>query len=881
GTFAARQHNQAAKTPVGQRLQTGLGFQRYLMERYRSSSALAAWFISDGAPGGEYSMGHGRAMRSWDASPAGLAGWRHWLRDECHWSLADLGKRWYGDPGHFAKWEEVALPDRNEFFGELGSDCLRLTNGWRWKNQKSAEGPLPSAAPNWIPVEPAPSQQMAFLPRSGFNYFATTLDATAWLATQKKDSEVWLVFGFIGTSPVWLNGQALELPKDTASQEGSFAIRITDLLKPGVNKLQIAVKYVNCFQNCGQLAGPVFLTTHEPKRFPYLGRQANARYCDLVNWQAWAMSDYHRKAINLARKLDPEHSLILSGGMGELFDYMTELCTDYHISNEITWRECNYSPWMSGSGLAGGYYGTGEESWIAKGVALDRSFGFSMFDADSAHTLYPAVENYESREKEDGWFTRHRRQINLFGKYLREQPQVALLYSGQSRRYVPVGYTDIGLDVLPETHFDNVYVSEAGLKRGLATPYPVMFDIGNSFMEPDTVAAIDKYVEQGGRFIALSNTALHSGVDPNTYPLSKASGFKIAEARSGKIRFASYLPFFKGWENKEFDAHGMALVGVSANDKSTIPLARWSDGSVAIGYRKVGQGAVITLGCLLWKDGKDGSGTWKNKTDLQRGFFTQLLADCGVTRNADASTPDIWARKMVTKNGLQSWLVAFNAKEVNRQADVWMAVDGKPDQVIDLDTNQSVPFIYENNGVTVKNLSFAPHDVRVLAVRRATLAGGLPVWWYEKTRYWQRTPAELEAAKMTLPAFNQVHDESVLPLNSWRFTTDPDQALVKEGKWMAPSFDDAAWVSKSVGPWNVLDPKLKDYQGVGLYRVTFTVPPAWKGRRVLLNLYNFDDPIVYDTGEFFVNGVHVASYQAHYWSQTYNYDVTERVHPGE
>jgi hypothetical protein len=46
-------------------------------------------------------------------------------------------------------------------------------------------------------------------------------------------------------------------------------------------------------------------------------------------------------------------------------------------------------------------------------------------------------------------------------------------------------------------------------------------------------------------------------------------------------------------------------------------------------------------------------------------------------------------------------------------------------------------------------------------------------------------------------------------------------------------------------------------------------------------MYSFSEPIVYDTGEFFVNGVSVATYKAHGWNQTYNYDVTDLIRPGE
>jgi hypothetical protein len=881
GSFQAGANIESWTAPVAQRLRRGLGYQQSAIERYRSSPALGGWMIFAGSPGWEYGLGHGRAMNAWDASPVGQAGWRRWLQDECHYSLADLGMRWYGNAKHFASWEQVSLPDLNEFFGVLGPDSFRLTEGWRWQNLKGpATNAIDSKDPGWIPINLAPSQEASFLPRTGLNYYDIALNPGDWLKKQAKGSDVWLVVGFIGSTPVWLNGQPLQVPEDEASRNSSFAIRVTELVKPGVNHLQIAVAFANCFQNCGQLAGPVFLTTHEPKRFPYLGKQANARFADLINWRAWAVTDYHRQLVRLVRKLDPDRSFVLSGGRGNLFDYGDQLCAEFGMSQQNTGREAGYRPWSPASGLAGGYYGTSEFSAAPKGTSLDQGFAWTMIDADSRHNLCGDVTEYMRREIADGWYTKHKRQINLFGKYLREQPQVALLYSGQSHRFSPIGYSDIGVDALPASHYDQVYVSEIGLKTGLADPYPVLFDIGNQFMDPADVTAIQKYVTRGGSFIALDNSGLHTGIDPNSYPLSRISGFKPSERRIGKLRFESRLPIFKGWENREFEARGMSIAPISSDD-ATIPLARWNDGSIAIGYRRIGKGRIVTLGCQLWKEARDLSGTWNNPADFQRGFFSQLFADCGVTRSAHASTPDIWARKMVTKNGLQNWLMAFNTKADPQEANVWMAVDGKPDQVIDLDTNIEVPFVVENQGITIKDVQFNPFAIKTFAVRRATLAGALPVWWYEKTRYWKRTAAEIEAASMRVPPLSLVQDESVLPISQWRFVTDADQTIVSQEKWTSLGFGDADWQTKEAGPWNLFDPKLKDYHGTGLYRARFTVPPAWEGRRVLLNLYSFTDPIVYDTGEFFVNGTRVATYQAHGWNQTYNYDVTELVHAGE
>jgi hypothetical protein len=903
-------HYESWSAPMEERAQTSLGFLQRAMERYGTSPSVGGWMLFAGSPGVEYNF-HGRATHSWDTSVAGQEGWRRWLKEEKRLSLADLGTRWYDDPKHYSTWAEVHVPDVNEFYGSLGDDSFRLDSGWKWQNTPPPPGapsgpnkpgsiPAPPAvdAPGWVPVASPPSQQQAFTARSGFNYYDLTVDPSDWLKKQKEGADVWLVFGMIGTgnkgAQVWLNNTALDLPTDAESRNVSFAVRVTSGLKPGPNHFQVALDCSN-YQLCaGKMAGPVFLTIHEPKRVPYLGRGANARYVDFVDWQCWAMSRYHEQMIAFARKLDPDRPFVLSGGADPLFNYTVHLAADYGMGVENTGREASYRPHLPGEGLAAGFYSTSEWSNTPKGTYLDRGFGWILFDGDCSHCLFYNIEPFQQREKEDGWFTKHHRQIQLFGKYLREQPKIALLQSAESSRLnAPYG-ADIGLGEIEAAHYDNVYVTEDGLKQGLADRYPVLFDTGSLFMEADTVAAIRKYVEQGGTFIALNNTARHTALDPDSYPLSDLAGFKVTgTGKSGMIHFESQLPILKGWENKDFQGWGMAVdwlnddhakvsnLGLVPNDQSAIPLARWADGSVAVGYRKVGKGQIITLGSTFWRDGKDTQGVWRSSRELEAQFLERLFTDCGVTRTANATVPEVWARKMVTKNGLQNWLMAFNSTETAKDADVWMSTDGKPDEVIDEVTNAKVPFEFENNGVTIKALHFDPYEVKTFAVRRGTLADGLPVWWGEKTTYWKRTPQEITAANVTLPEPSKKIGENVIPLDQWRFHTDQDNALTTKGDWMTAKFDDSAWKLTEAGAWNYFDAALKDYHGTGLYRIKFTVPDSWTGRRVLLNLYDFDTPIVYDNGDFSINGTHVATYKARGWNQTLNFDVTAQVHPGE
>ncbi|MEI8197542.1 MAG: hypothetical protein WCI73_16735, partial [Phycisphaerae bacterium] len=524
GSFAAGTAYESWCTPLTQRAHSGLGILINYMRRYGSSPAVAAWSLSCGAPGGEYGF-HDKPTRTWDSSPVGQEGFRRWLQEERHWSLEDLGTRWYGDPKHFSRWEEVRVFDSNSFFGGYGKDSYDINVNWRWKSAaKVAPEALAPSAKDWVPISRPPSQQLSFLARNvDVNYFDVSFDASSWLKKHREGADVWLVFGIIGTGKdatrAWLNGRPLNMPSDVASKDGPFAVRVTGMVTPGSNHLQVALKCAEAVTCSGTLAGPVFLTAREPTRFPYLGPLENAQYADLMDWQCWAITDYHRQTLNVIRKLDPDRPLLISGG--GLMDETAQIAVDYGVGLENTGREASYS--MSSPSLGGGYYYTSEWSYLTSGEKLNRGLGFILFDADASHCLWGGLEYYRALEANDGWFTpQHRRQIDLFGKYLRVQPRVALLRSSESARFAHAESNLLVLDrgELQAAHYDHAVLTERMVKTGLADRYPVLIDTVSRVMEPETVEAIRKYVANGGTFVCVPGTGHSTVTTPDSYPLA-------------------------------------------------------------------------------------------------------------------------------------------------------------------------------------------------------------------------------------------------------------------------------------------------------------------------------------------------------------------------
>ena len=842
-------------------------FARQVVHRYKDSPSVGGWHLYAGSPGAEMGF-HERTTEMWDYSPAGQEGFRQWLRAERGLSLQQLGARWYGDKNRFQSWSQVSLPDIRTFFGDLDNGALRLRDNWKWKKtdpvQTSEQAPDASAK-DWIPVAMPPSQEQALLPW-GAAFYRTSFNASDWMKG-KEGRDIFLTVD-VNTrrdegTQVWLNNKYLGAFK-ARTAPGPFEVKVSGLVRPADNELILRVPSGrDNLKSDGKLFGPVALTTTQPRFYPFLGKEANARWVDLRQWQAYGIYRSHVLAAQAVRAVDPNRSLILSAAHAELGTFNNELAVRFGMGTQFTGREAWYFPWNARSGIVGGFYGTSEPSATARGTNLDRMIGWALLDGDSNVDMFWNIEDYIRQEKESGWFSKNQSLLRLIGKSLPEPPPIVILHSAVTTLMGSEGpmNLDIGRGELHAAHYDYGYATERELKNGDVRAFPVLFDGGSEIMAESTIRDIEAYVRAGGTFIAQRETGRHTLEEPDAYPISRISGWKVAKSnQSGKIRFAKYLTLFKGWENREFNDDGLALESNPAAP-GAVALARWADGSVAVGSRAIGKGRIITLG----------SSFWRSHNADQSAFFERLFSDLGVRRNTN-SQPDIWTRKVNTKNGLQSWLIALN-NGAPREADVSFRVAWRPAQVLDMIANKPVQFSYADGWVKVAGAQFAEHGTRVFGVKCADLANGLPLWWAEKTRYWRKSEGG------SLPA--AVPNTRTVVFDKWKFQTDEQNKIAASTHWMQPTFSEVGWRDLQTGIWNLQHASLKNYGGAALYRARFTLPAAWKGRTVSFNMFSFHNPVLHDKAEFFLNGQKVTEYQARMGSQTLNYDVTNLLRQGE
>ena len=851
--------------------------------------------VAGGHPGDELALHHA-STELMDYDEAGQKAFRRWLREARGLDLASLGRRWFNDPGRYRSWEEVALPSHYEFFGGFGNGSLNLLTDWLWRPddpQAESEGwPRPDyrADDSWTPTDLAPSMKQLFLfgsksdvrlrqGKSTVAWFRKEFDPSAWLA-ERPEGETYLVaqVGDAKHEPVevFLNGKYLGPIRPRTVHSGPVAFRATALLKPGRNVLCLKVKN-------GIIRGPVFLTRHEPRRYPYLDPQENARWVDLRDWTAEKLVLGWKRGARTARRAEPDVPLLFCPGSSlELSDQFLGLKRELGIGAiHFTGGGSSYMPWWPGIGYIWGAYGTSEEGGtITDPHTLDQELAWMIFSGQGHHNFYYSAIDYMRVEEKSGWFSRNRRLLDLIGKATWSRPSVAVFRSARNELYFPENESrngsDPGLGALQAAHYANVYVTEAEIRAGLVRDYPVIIDAGNTMIDDATLQALAGYVRDGGTFVAVENTGRHALLEPDTWPIARLTGMRVLGTRENmRLTIATdsqHLPRLAG---AAFQGDGLALAPqeIATSDASPEILARWSDGAAAAATRRLGRGRVVVLASSFWRSGADQTADGRHlEQSLQSTLLTDLLTGLGVRRQVDAASEDVWVRRFISKNGLQQWVVAFNAgRGTIQDLTVRIPLAQRPQRVVDLVSGQAVEFTWDRGEARVPGLTLPRSAVRVLAVENPSPLAAVAHWFSEKCRYEERAPETKPTNEPPPPP------ATAIVFHDFRFRPAEGRAR-QDLAWLGEPTDHPPWKPQGYGFW---DEQGQPAHGVGLYRQTFRLPDAWHGRRVLLACMSFDYPVFLERAEFYVNGRAAGEYRGHAWANFDVLDITPHLVPGE
>ena len=842
-----------------------LAFQRQVMERYVNHPALGGWQLYCGKPIGDQ-LGVAMGGTLWDASEEGLRAQIDYFRK--HYTLPELSRRWTGDAGTFRSWDDVEPIQLMDLIGgDYDTGRLLLSDRvWEWrKTPPGALGqpPVEDGKP-WVPLHFPPSQRANFLD-SGSGYYRLRLQAPEWL--QGRTGKKLYLKAAVNIYDhhrliAWVNGVKLQSEPPYSAGTKLLGIEIP----PGTLKgdgSDLIVLQTPDGRSDGRLHGPVSLSERPAENYPYADARLNARYYDAKRFQSDMVVERNRRMFAAARALDPNRPLCLSGADTPIMAELAPFFGEQGIAMQSTSTDGFFYPALPDRGEQYGFYFVGEPSGPVDTVdRFDRMFGILFYHGCSATSIFMDLEQYMKFEEQTGHLSRRAPLLRLLGKYLNEPSSIALLNTTASHLLgTPAPWRwNLGRGELQSSHFTCSMLTEKELANGIADRYPLLVDAASDVMDEATVAALRRYVERGGTFVALPPSGRHSVEQQNAQPLSALTGFRtVRSGRRGAIRFAEEPSLFRRWRGQTRNGDGNALdwqnnrsadgVELEALAPEVEVIARWADNEApAIGLRRLGKGRVITFGAPFWRDGRDLNGKWLPSRRNQE--LEAVFSELGAVRNAGASSERIWVRKATTKNGLEDWLIATNIAEnepFTLDAELTLCLDREPFAAYDAETGKAVPFHYADGVVTLEGVHFDKYQTRVFAFpRRQPVAGALRTWWQEKSRYWRRGPAlPLPTAPVTEPEALVFRDFQVAP------------AAGVPDAWTGVGFDASGWQPLPVGNWQLLAPNLATYVGALLYRREFELPEAWRGRRIILDFhYN----AIRDQAEFFLNGRKITSY---------------------
>lgn len=846
-----------------------------------------------GHPGDEMGMHH-QSTEYMDYDEAGQAAFRRWLRDERKLNLAGLGMRWHGDAARYRDWDEVHIPSNFEFFGGFGDGTFDLLTDWRWRPDSEAaeaEGwPTMDYRPGdeWTPTDLAPSMRQLFLfgserdrqlrqGQSTVAWFRKDFDASRWLA-QHPNQQVYLVaqVGDKRTQPVevFMNGHYLGPIRPKNVGYGPIAFRATDLVRPGRNV--ICLKVAN-----GLIRGPVFLTTQQPKRYPYLGVQANARWVDLRDWTAVKLIEGWKREARAGRQELPDIPLLFCpGGYFGFADRFAGLKRELGIASlHFTGGGSSYMPWWSGLGYVWGAYMTSEEGGtISDPAGLTRELAWMLLNGHGHHNFYYSAIDYLQVDQQTGWFAKNRRLFELMGKSTWLPPRIAVLRSAAGERYFPGSeaqrQADIGLDALPAAHHPNVYVTEAEIDEDLAAHYPLVFDTGTQVFDDAFLTRLERYVRAGGTFVATDETGRHKLLEPDAWPIARLTGHRVKGLReSAKLTVLPNNRLLPQLGGRSLIADGLALEATDAATDESAIIARWHDGSPAVIARKLGRGQIVVLGSNFWRSGLgrtlDGS---QLPQSVQNIVLDDLPRACGAERSVDIDSEDVWVRRNVTKNGLQQWVMAYNAgRAAVADRTLVFPVARSPQRVFDLVSGKAVEFRCSGGMVQIPHLAIQPNEIRLFGFDGNDGLQAMTEWFSQKRRFEARATAPIKAEILPKPPATAVAIDQF----RFRHLTSHD---ANQRAWLDEPTNGAGWSTIGESFW---DESGYPALGVGLYRQSFRIPGNWRGRRILLAFVSFDTPVFLEKAEVFVNRQAIGEYRGHGWSNFDVWDVTGHVKADE
>jgi hypothetical protein len=789
-------------------------------------------------------LGGGVADLLVDYGPLADASFRNYLQAK-YKSVGAVAKRYQDDS--LTNWNQVHVPEPATFLG-WNNDAVDLAGPWK-VSFSDADNPA-ALTPyfndsTWGQIV-APGNGMArrlpLKPALWRRHF--TMDGN-WLA---KHPAVWLYVWDMNdtrgsdTDPsrlvvVGLNGKAV--PEDQPYHGGDHwaAYDVTKTILPDKNLLTVRLPQ-------GMFNYRVYLSGDAPKSYPQLGDGKNALWVDYSEWLGYSRGKGVARGMQMIRQVDPNRGIVLMAPdsyENEVIQDAIQYGGDFHNTGYMGGWWCDKEPaLMRGAGLP---FSTEPSQGPTLPVHILGEMGNWFTEGVNAIDHFQTIGEVLYHPDLKKTFEDHAAIYTAVGRFHAPVAQIAALYSSHTNDLLgwpwaahpaaaangqpyfrggsyPSGFNDRGLyspmENMPKGKaYESDAVNDGMFERNQVGKYKIIVDTDTAIMDKSTIDGIERYVRNGGVFVTYGETGRHSPEQADTWPISRLTGYVLANDRVNGPATVSIDPAqmvfppgttFPG----NFDGHQFKAITPDAQSILT-----WDNGTTAVGVRRLGKGCVITVG--PWFNGDSGNA-------FMSGLFQWLKIDA-IPAHMETSGNILW-RHFLSNNGLYDvWVIWNKDGKAPTQGTLVLDANYRPSWSIDLKTGN-------RNNVTDGKLpvDLPPEDMAVLITPRSGIATAPSEWFDLQRGWWQGTAnpgAPLPKPNMKL-AMEITDDWSFQPLDE-----KTDAAPMND-----PKFDDSTWKKVSLGVFTM--PDFPDCRHA-VVRKHFHVPNTWTHGRVLIHLPSFRD----------------------------------------
>lgn len=834
---------------------------------------------------------HGQQEFFLEYGPLADDSYRIFLREK-YKNLQILNRHWETD---LAAWDRVHVPEMASFLG-WSNDSLDLSGKWKIHYEKlndAKEGSLwdmvtmkPTAIStkklsdevfasdyddsSWPEVQAPGSDISMLLPKRPALYRRTFDVPNSWA---KPGSKLWLYIWDLNLAhrdilTVGVNGKLVgqSVLMDSMPRFIHWgAVEVTGALKPGKNQITLRLPK-------GMMAYRIYLSKVEPKIYPELGRGKNAQWVDFYDWIVWSRRQVITYGMEMIRAIDPNRQIVLMAP-----DAYADMIKECALAYGGNFHNTGWMGGVWGDMLPALMRGAGLPFTLEPGgpasnrVELQKMIGRYCTEGiqgiDYFDHIGRVMWNAEIKEQ----FEEDLPNIKLIGKYHAPAAQVAALYSDRVAGLTAypwglknpdvvmgAGYWNWNVRANLQGLYESDAVSELSFASGDVSRYSVIIDTNTSVMDESLLAGIEQYVREGGTFITFAQTGRHSTTEPNVWPISRLTGYRVthidsAEGKAGRPLHPAQNQTIIGGSWKEYLANGLSLKKESSD---ATDLMYWPDGSTAVGFRPLGKGFIVQVGCKFTDTGipdriePSGSASrpFKESNELQNEALTRLVDSllrwrhvAPVSGKLEPANDQVILRHFVSNNGLYDVWVLWNQGPV-KDATGRVVLPSQPEVNSVFDVKLGKLAVVEGNQFMVR---LRPLEVRSYLTPRKAIGAASGEWFALQRDWWRGThPAS--------PAMTLSHPDEKYAVNLGKDWAFKSLAEKEDGaSYAGLEVNDQAWEKIQFGIWT-----LPNHRGVshGILRKTFTVPAAWSDGEVSLWIMSLSSISFLQEGRIWLDG---------------------------